>query len=205
MFNRICNPIGLIIRIFNPKYSLNKMNKANRISEELYFITSTVIDWIDVFTRPRYKHIIVESLSHCQQHKGLKIYAWVLMSNHLHAIVSAGSTYSIAEILRDFKKFTSKRIIAELQADMQESRSKWMLEHFHFAGVNDKKITHYRFWQDGYYPELILSYDFYMQKLNYIHDNPVRQEIVTHQKDYLYSSAIDYAGNKGLLDVIVSD
>lgn len=179
------------------------MNTASFISEELYFITTTVVDWVDIFTRPRYKHIILDSLSYCQQKKGLKLYAWVLMSNHFHAIVSAGGEQAVSDIVRDFKKFTSKQIVKELEADLQESRREWILDRFRFAGANDKKITNYRVWQDGYHSESIYSYEFYRQKLNYIHDNPVRQEIVAHQEDYFYSSAVDYAGGKGLLDVII--
>lgn len=87
-------------------------------NEELYFITTTVIDWIDIFTRPKYKHIIIQSLEYCQKNKGLKIYAWVLMSNHLHAIVSTDSEHSVSDIFRDFKKYTSKQIISELMVDL---------------------------------------------------------------------------------------
>ena len=150
------------------------MDTANRVLDELYFVTSTVVDWIDIFTRPKYKHIILESLAYCQEKKGLRIYAWVLMSNHLHMIVSSGTEATASDILRDFKKFTSKRIMAELETDPQESRR-----------------------------ELIYLHDFFLQKLNYIHNNPVKQEIVARQEDYLYSSAVSYAGDKGLLEVIL--
>lgn len=177
------------------------MGIANRIMDELYFVTTTTVDWIDIFNRPKYKHIILESLCYCQQHKGMKIYAWVLMSNHLHAIISATETPSVADIMRDFKKFTSKRILTELETDQQESRRKWMLERFCLAGNNNKKIKNACLWQNGYYPELLCTGDFYRQKLNYIHMNPVRQEIVCRPEEYLYSSAVNYAGEKGLLDV----
>lgn len=180
------------------------MEIANKVLAELYFITTTVVDWVDLFTRPKYKHIIVDSLAYCQENKGLKIYAWVLMSNHLHMIVSAGAETTVSDILRDFKKFTSKRILAELEVDSQESRREWMLDRYRFAAANDKKITNYRFWQDGYHPMLLYSHDFFLQKLNYIHQNPVRQEIVATQEEYLYSSAIDYAGGKGVLEVMVT-
>lgn len=179
------------------------MSTSDRILDELYFITCTVIDWVDIFTRPKYKQIVVESLAYCQREKGLKVYAWVLMTNHLHMIVSAGEGRTMADIIRDFKKFTSKRILAELEQDSQESRRKWMFDRFHFAGVNDKKISGCRLWQDGYHPELLYSYDFYLQKRNYIHNNPVRQETVARPEEYLYSSAVDYAGGKGLLEVII--
>lgn len=180
------------------------MEIANKVLAELYFITTTVVDWVDLFTRPKYKHIIVDSLAYCQENKGLKIYAWVLMNNHLHMIVSAGAETTVSDILRDFKKFTSKRILAELEVDSQESRREWMLDRYRFAAANDKKITNYRFWQDGYHPMLLYSHDFFLQKLNYIHQNPVRQEIVATQEEYLYSSAIDYAGGKGVLEVMVT-
>lgn len=108
------------------------INIANRVLDELYFITITVVDRVDIFTRPKYKHIILESLAYCQQKKGLKIYASVLMSNHLHMIVSAGTEQTVADIMRDFKKFTGKRILAELEEDPQESRREWMLDRFRF-------------------------------------------------------------------------
>ena len=76
------------------------MDTANRVLDELYFVTSTVVDWIDIFTRPKYKHIILESLAYCQEKKGLRIYAWVLMSNHLHMIVSSGTEATVSDILR---------------------------------------------------------------------------------------------------------
>lgn len=103
--------------------------------------------------------------------------------------------------MRDFKKFSSKRILAELENDLQESRRHWMLDRFRFAAANDKKIARYRFWQEGYHPEVIHSVDFYEQKLNYIHQNPVKQETVAQPEEYLYSSAVDYAGGKGLLKI----
>ena len=79
-----------------------------------------------------------------------------------------------------------------------------MLKLFEQAGSDDKKIAQYRFWQEGCYTEVISSLAFYKQKLNYIHQNPVRAEFVKAPQDYLYSSATDYAGGKGLLDVIVA-
>ncbi len=180
------------------------MNNAKGIiQDEVYFITTTVVNWIDIFTRPKYKHIVLESLDYCRQHKGLIIYAWVLMSNHLHAIVRSESEESVADIMRDFKKHTSKRIIAELQDDMQESRREWMLSQFGFAAANDTKTSKYRFWQDGYHPEQIATPYFFKQKLRYIHNNPIRQEYVSRPADYLYSSAIDYDGGNGLLNVEV--
>ncbi len=174
-----------------------------RILSELYFVTTTVVDWVDIFTRPKYKHIVIDSLAYCQQHKGLRIYAWVLMSNHLHMIISIEGQQTVGDVMRDFKKHTSKQVMEELRSDLQESRRAWMLDRFSFAAANDTKVTNYKLWQDGYHPELLYTEEFYRQKLNYIHNNPVVQEIVAHPEDYLYSSAKDYAGDKGLIAIIV--
>ena len=170
---------------------------------ELYFTTTTVIDWMDVFTRPLYKHIIVDSLTYCQEHKGLEIYAWVLMTNHLHMIVGTTGDNTVADVLRDFKKFTSKAVVKAMQDHPQESRREWLMDRCWFRGVNDQKIKDYKFWQEGNHVEPLQTYQFYKQKLDYIHQNPVRQEIVGRPEDYLYSSARNYAGLDGLLKVVV--
>ena len=162
------------------------------------------IDWMDVFTRPLYKHIILESLEYCQANKGLDLYAWVLMTNHLHLIVGVNGGNTVGDVLRDFKKFTSKGIVKAIQENEQESRQEWLMNRFQFRAANDKKITNFKFWQEDNHVENIYSYDFYRQKLDYIHQNPVRQEIVARAEDYLYSSARNYAGMEGLLKVIVA-
>ena len=173
----------------------------NTLTKDLYFMTDTVVDWVDIFTRPTYKHIVVESLQYCQEHKGLIIYAWVLMSNHLHTIVGTEEGIKVGDIWRDFKKFTSKKILATLEEDIQESRREWMLDRFEFRARNDKRISKYKFWQDGNDGQQIFSIDYLEQKLNYIHNNPVKAEFVSNPENYLYSSAIDYAGGNGLLKV----
>jgi len=177
------------------------MNTLNRLNRDLYFMTDTVVDWVDIFTRPTYKYIVVESLQYCIQQKGLIIYAWVLMSNHLHTIVACDEHVKIGDIWRDFKKFTSKKILETLENDTAESRRKWMLDRFEFRARNDKRIKQYKFWQDGNDGQLIFSDDYLRQKLNYIHNNPVKAEFVNNPEEYRYSSAVDYAGGKGLLKI----
>ena len=175
---------------------------TTRLTKELYFTTSTVIDWMDVFTRPAYKHIIIDSLKYCQEKKGLEIYAWVLMTNHLHMIAGTRSDTQIGDILRDFKKFTSKGIVNAIEANQQESRKHWLLDKCRFRGANDNKIKDYKFWQDGNHVETIYTFEFYMEKFNYIHMNPVRQDVVDRPEHYLFSSARNYCGEKGLIDVM---
>jgi len=125
------------------------------------------------------------------------------MSNHLHMIVGRNGENKVSDIMRDFKKFTSKEILRTLLVEPTESRRDWMLNRFEYAGKHDKKIKNYRFWQEGNNAQEIFLNDYFNQKLNYIHENPVKAEIVNRPEDYRYSSAIDYAGGKGLLKVIV--
>ena len=181
------------------------MGIKNKISEGyLYFLTLTVVDWVDVFTRPSYKQIIIDSARHCQMKKGLQIYAWCLMSNHLHLVagVKEGNSLTLSDILRDFKKFTNKAIMKEIETGT-ESRKKWMLNQFEFAGRYNPKIENYKFWQDGNEAKEIHTQEFLQQKIDYIHMNPVIAEIVEEPHYYRHSSAIDYSGGKGLLDVIL--
>jgi len=177
------------------------MGLKNKISEGYnYFLTMTVVDWVDIFTRPVYKHIIVDSLKYCQKEKGLIIFSWCLMSNHLHLIAGAPEGYNLSDIIRDFKKFTNKEIIQTIQ-NTNESRRKWMFNRFEFAGKFKSKIKDYKFWQDGNEAKEIHSSKFLEQKLEYIHQNPVKAEIVSNPEDYLYSSARNYCNMQGLIKV----
>ena len=71
------------------------MNYASNCTDQGTVTTTTVVDWLDIFTRPLYKHIVVESLAYCQEQKGLEIYSWVLMTNHLHMIVGTHESHKI--------------------------------------------------------------------------------------------------------------
>ena len=96
--------------------------------EGLYFVTLQVIDWIDVFTRQAYKEMLVENLVYCQKHKGLNLFAYVVMSNHVHLLVQSQNA-NLSGTLRDFKSYTSKIIIAVIEQG-NESRKTWMLRQF---------------------------------------------------------------------------
>jgi len=177
------------------------MGIHNKISSGyVYFLTLTVVEWIDIFTRPDYRHEIVNSLNYCIEHKGLKVYSWCLMSNHLHLIAGTEDQILLSDILRDFKKFTSKALVDQIKK-LPESRREWLLNHFEFAGKGNKKIRYYKIWQDGNEAKEIHLTPFLEEKINYIHSNPVKAEIVARPEDYLYSSARDYAGEKGLVHI----
>jgi len=170
-----------------------------------YFITFAVEGWVDVFTRQQYKDIVIESLQFCQREKGLIVYAWCLMTNHIHLIIGRRGEFKIEEIVRDFKKFTSVHICRAIENNMGESRKHWMLGLFKSAALDSKKHVHYKFWQNEYHPVELFSNDVIDQKLDYVHENPVKEGIVDRPEDFLYSSARDYAGQKGLLAVEFMD
>jgi REP element-mobilizing transposase RayT len=160
----------------------------------LYFITFTVHQWVDVFTRKVYADIVLESLRFCQKTKGLQIYGWVIMSNHIHLIVKSEQT-ALSDIIRDFKKFTASQIVKAIHENQKESRKSWLLWLF----KKDDKVW---FWQEGYHGEEILTKPFFDTKLSYVHLNPVRAGIVEKEEEYLLSSAGQYHGlKKSLLEL----
>ena len=93
----------------------------------VYFVTFTVHKWVDVFTRNEYKDILVSNLDYCQKNKGLEIFAWCIMTNHVHLIIRAEEKHLLQNIIRDYKKFTSKAIIKAIVKNEKESRKKWLL------------------------------------------------------------------------------
>ncbi|MES2703513.1 MAG: transposase [Bacteroidota bacterium] len=170
------------------------MGFAYKITDQqgLYYITATVTQWVDVFSRACYADILIDSLEFCKKNKGLQIYAWVIMSNHLHMICSCADGYDLSDTLRDFKKFTATVIVDAIRSNKSESRKNWLLWLLEQNGA-------IHFWQEGNHPEEIITHKFFEQKLNYIHMNPVRAGIADRPEDYRYSSARDYCNIKGLI------
>ena len=175
-----------------------------RDPEGIYFLTFTIVDWVDIFTRQSYKEIIVDSLKYCQLNKGLVLYAYCLMTNHIHLIASTNTDVKLFEIIRDFKKFTNRALIKEVASE-NESRRKWLLNKFEFAGKYLSRIENYKVWQDGYHAVELISPNFTFQKLNYIHQNPVRAGIVSEPEHYTYSSASNYCNLGGPIDIELLD
>jgi REP element-mobilizing transposase RayT len=177
------------------KYKANVPGKA-------YFITITTVNWVDIFTRLKQRYLIVNSINYCIEHKGLEVYAYCLMPSHLHMICRADDETKLCDIIRDFKKFTSKKIIENIQ-EGPESRREWILEMFAKACEHLVREQHYKVWQDGYHAEILESVRFTYQKLDYVHNNPVADKLVQHPEDYLFSSARNYAGLDSMVEKIV--
>ena len=164
-----------------------------------HFITATVVDWIDVFTRQTYRDIVIESLDYCIKNKGMILYGYVIMSNHIHLILQSQEG-ELSALVRDFKKFTAKSILEKIQIS-PENRREWMLERFQLATKTHSRNKEYQFWQYGNHAEEIYSNEFMWSKLDYIHMNPVRAGIVIKMDDYLYSSASNYMSGTGIIQV----
>ncbi len=169
--------------------------------EGIYFITFAVVEWVDVFSRKEYAEIVIESLKYCQKEKGLTIYAWCLMSNHIHLIISSDKG-ELSAVLRDFKKFTSSQIIKSIEGNKTESRKNWMLWIFKSAGIKNSNNKKYQFWRQNNQPKELVSNSFKDEKLNYIHMNPVEAGLVEEPEYYRYSSAINYLNGRGLLEIV---
>lgn len=171
--------------------------------EKPHFITCTVVDWIDIFTRKVYKDIVVSSLDYCIKEKRMILYGYVIMSNHIHLIVQSKEG-KLSDLIRDFKKFTSKNILKAIQTE-PESRRRWMLDLFKKAIESHSRNKNYQFWQYGNHAEEIYTLHFMWVKLNYIHLNPIRAGIVEKAQHYIYSSASNYVNQKGLVKVELAD
>jgi putative transposase len=165
-----------------------------------YFCTLTIVYWIDIFSRQVYRDIVVDSLNYCIQNKGLILNSWVIMSNHIHLIGRVSAPYHFSDFLRDFKKFTSKAMVAQIKQG-PESRSKWLLDKFAFEAKRKGRATHFKIWKDSNHAIEMDGYMDIYQKINYVHQNPVKNGLVTNPEDYIYSSARDYLGDGGLLEL----
>ncbi|MDB5017748.1 MAG: Transposase like protein [Mucilaginibacter sp.] len=160
----------------------------NASTDELYFVTLTVTDWIDIFTRRIYNDYIIENLSLCQQQKNLNIYAYVIMTNHIHMVANV-TEGSLGDVLRDFKTYTSKNLVKIIAANVQESRKDWMIKAFEKAGKYNPLNVHHQFWQNGNHPIVLYTSAVIDQKIDYIHENPVKAGFVGAAHEYWYSSA----------------
>ncbi len=173
-----------------------------RDQHAIYFVTFTVIEWLDVFSRLNNKNVVVDALNYGVDKKGLIVYAWCLMTSHLHLIVSAREPFQLSGIIRDFKEHTAKEVIRQI-IEEPESRREDFLKKFEEAGKKDRRITKYKFWQPSNHAIELEPFrpDIMDQKLNYIHYNPVEEGIVMYPEEYLYSSARDYAEIPGLVKI----
>jgi len=167
----------------------------------VYFLSMAVIEWLDVFIRRRYKDVIVDSLDYCTEQKSLIVYGYVIMSNHVHLLIGkSNSENTFSDIIRDFKKYTAMQIVKKMKNSTDESRRKWMLYMMKRQAEKNSNNTNYQFWQQHNQP-IQVEGDMVEEKLNYIHQNPVKAGWVDLPEHFLYSSARNYAGLQSLIQI----
>lgn len=170
-------------------------------NDKMYFVSFAVINWIDLFIRNEYKEIVVKSLAHCQKKKGLELFGWCIMTSHVHLLMGSNKN-PMQDILRDLKRHTSEELHKSIKKNNVESRKEWVLWMMERAGKKNSNNIDFQLWQQHNHPIEIVDNKMAHQKLNYIHYNPVVAGFVTKPEEWLYSSAIDYYGGKGLLEII---
>jgi putative transposase len=159
-----------------------------------YFLTGTIVGWLPVFTRPEAVQIVLDSWRFLQKNNRLTLYGYVVMENHVHLVASADD---LSKEIGDFKSFTARRII-DLLTERKETPLLEQLEHFKERHKTDRT---YQLWQEGSHPKQIQNDEMMRQKLEYTHNNPVRRGYVDDPIHWRYSSARNYAGLKGVLEV----
>ncbi len=168
-----------------------------------HFVTLSVVYWIDIFSRQLYRDIVIDSFKYCQENMGLTINGYVIMSNHIHAILQSQNG-KLSQTITSFKKFTGAKFIQSI-FDCPESRRVWLLNQFAHASIVHNRNSSHQIWVNGNRPMSLTTGTFFWQKLNYIHNNPVRAGIVDNPEDYIYSSARNYLGREGKLKIELVD
>jgi putative transposase len=165
---------------------MSELRKAN--TDRPFFITLTVVGWIDVFTRSEYCVEFLGNLEFCRANKGLKVYAYCIMSSHVHLVVSCDEA-KLSQILRDLKSYTAKRLIEMISNSPDESRKEWLLYLFRYFANGSLQNKDYQFWQKTNHPTELITAKVFEQKVDYIHNNPLQSMTVNEQTAYVYSSA----------------
>jgi REP element-mobilizing transposase RayT len=166
---------------------MSELRKAN-IPGIPYFITMTVIGWIDLFTRKEICEIIVKNLRFAQNYRGLEIFTYVIMPSHIH-LIARKKDGKLNDLIRDFKSYSAKEIIHFIRHDRIESRKEWLLGVMSIFAASNKQNKDLMVWQKTNHPISVDDNSVIDQKIEYIINNPVKACIVLNPEDYYYSSA----------------
>ncbi|MBN8568638.1 MAG: transposase [Ignavibacteria bacterium] len=151
----------------------------------VYFITSTIVDWIEIFTSEKYFNVLLEAINFYISKKSLTVYAYVVMKNHFHLICKSEN---LTETVRLIKSYTAREIIYELE---KESRADLLIRFK--ENKKDYKVGRtYQIWQEGFHPKEMINNEVLKQKIEYVHLNPVRGNFCVKSSDWKYSSALFY-------------
>ncbi|MCC6793831.1 MAG: transposase [Candidatus Hydrogenedentes bacterium] len=154
-------------------------------TDALYFLTCTIVDWFPIFQSPPYLEIITNSLTFCRKNKGMRLYAYVIMENHLHLIAGAPD---LSRVIQDFKSYTAREILAVTESNNRTE----LLNKFMLRKKGYKEESRHQVWQEGAHPQIIRDDEVLNQKITYIHNNPVRRGYVDAPEHWRHSSARNY-------------
>ncbi|MDR9416638.1 MAG: transposase [Gracilimonas sp.] len=159
-----------------------------------YLLTSSFVHGLPLFSKPEIVQYVIEAIKHHQSQNELKVYAWCIMENHFHLIAEQED---LKTCMQSIKSYTAKQIL-----DLLKSRNNQLyLKQLAFSRKRGKKESVYQVWQEGYHPKQISTEKMLNQKVNYVHFNPVKRGYVDKPEDWRYSSARDYLGGNGLIDI----
>ena len=159
-----------------------------------HFLTCTVVNWLPIFTRPVAVEVLLDSMRYLQTNRGLRLYGYVILENHMHWIAASEN---LPRDVKHFKSCTAKELVRLLK----EYRAYTLLKQLAFFKKRAKVDREYQVWQEGAHPEEIQSWDMLRQKLTYIHENPVKRGYVSVPSHWRYSSAGDYEGQEGIIEI----
>ncbi len=159
-----------------------------------HFLTCTVVGWLPVFTRPETVQILLDSWTFLQDSGRIVLLGYVVLENHVHFIASGEK---LPRAVADFKSYTARNVIDYLCA----RNVRTLLDQLEYHKVRHKADQTYQLWQEGSHPQRIESELVLRQKLDYLHENPVKRGYVSDPTHWRYSSARNYAGQQGLVDV----
>jgi len=190
-------------RIIYPLLVYLGMSRKYKFTDntKLYFVSFAVINWIDLFIRNEYKEIVVESIRYCQKEKDLELYGWCIMTSHIHLLIGTKKN-PLSNIMRDLKRHSSEELHKTIQNTKTESRREWMIWMMERAAKKNSNNAKFQLWQAESHPIELTNGKIAHQKLDYTHYNPVEAGFVSNPEDWKYSSALDYNGGKGLLEII---
>jgi REP element-mobilizing transposase RayT len=155
----------------------------------LYFVTTSVVQHRHLFRRDVLKRLIVDGLDCMRLRQRFKLYAFIVMPNHVHAILQCGGDDPLADVMRDLKKHTADRVLRQYRAEGRQSVLDFLAEAAASHGNQKHKV-----WEDGYNAKDVFSPEFLRQKMDYVHRNPCqpRWNLVERPEDYVWSSASFY-------------
>ena len=169
-------------------------------NDQLYFVSFSIVHWIDLFIRNEYKDILLESFTYCINNKGMELYGYCIMTSHVHLIIGT-TKIPLSDIMRDMKKHTSSRLKKMILSHSAESRREWMLNMMRESGIKNSNNKDFQLWRQDNHPIELNHAKILYQKLNYMHHNPVEAGFVEREEDWLYSSARNYHGLPGKIEV----